>query len=107
MALKAGPPEELVHAVETVAADGVYLDPRLRETLHDSGSRPSAGRLSNREAEIFEMLAQGYTGEEIADRVVLSGETIRTHVRNGMRRLGARTRSQAVAMALSRGEIAI
>lgn len=107
VALKAGAPAELVHAVQTVASDGVYLDSRLREVLGQSGSRPARGVLSKREAEVFALLAQGHTGEDIADRLVLSGETVRTHVRNGMRRLGARTRSQAVAMALAAGEIEV
>jgi len=105
IALKAGAPDELVQAVATVASDGVYLDPRLREVLGQSGSTRSRGVLSKREAEIFGLLAQGLTGEEIANRLVLSGETVRTHVRNGMRRLGAHTRSHAVAMALTSGEI--
>ena len=105
VALKAGAPEELVQAVATVASDGVYLDPRLREVLGQSGSVRARGVLSKREAEVFGLLAQGLTGEEIANRLVLSAETVRTHVRNGMRRLGAHTRSHAVAMALSAGEI--
>lgn len=105
VALKAGDPAELVQAVAAVAADGVYLDPRVREGLGQSGTSPAQGLLSKREAEVFALLAQGYTGEDIADFLVLSGETIRTHVRNGMRHLGARTRAHAVAMALSSGEI--
>ena len=105
VALKAGAPQELVQAIATVASDGVYLDPRLREVLGQSGSVRARGVLSKREAEVLELLAQGFTGEQIADRLVLSAETVRTHVRNGMRRLGARTRSHAVAMALSAGEI--
>jgi len=104
IALKAGAPEELVAAVETVASDGVYLDSRLRNVGQPGATKPR-GVLSKREAEVFTLLAQGLTGEDIANRLVLSGETVRTHVRNGMRRLGARTRSQAVAMALGAGEI--
>ncbi len=73
--------------------------------LGQSGSVRARGVLSKREAEVFGLLAQGLTGEEIANRLVLSAETVRTHVRNGMRRLGAHTRSHAVAMALSTGEI--
>lgn len=105
VALKAGAPQELVQALATVASDGVYLDPRLREVLGQSGSVRVRGVLSKREAEVLELLAQGLTGEQIANRLVLSAETVRTHVRNAMRRLGAHTRSHAVAMALSTGEI--
>ena len=65
-------------------------------------SRP----LSKREREVFELLAAGLSGAEIAERLVLSPETVRTHIRNAMAKLGASTRSQAVAVALGRREIA-
>ena len=51
------------------------------------------------------MLAEGLSGAAIAERLVLSPETIRTHVRNAMDKLGASTRSQAVALALEHGDI--
>lgn len=51
------------------------------------------------------MLATGLSGADIAARLVLSPETVRTHVRNAMAKLGASTRSQAVALALQRNEI--
>jgi hypothetical protein len=51
------------------------------------------------------MLAEGLSGAAIAERLVLSPETVRTHVRNAMDKLGASTRSQAVALALELGEI--
>ena len=105
VALKAGAPEELVDAVRSVAGDGVYLDPRLRETLARSRAAGRDRQLSAREREVFELLAVGCTGEDIADRLVLSAETVRTHIRNGMRRLGARTRAHALAIALTNGEI--
>jgi hypothetical protein len=51
------------------------------------------------------MLAEGLSGAAIAKRLVLSPETVRTHVRNAMDKLGASTRSQAVALALEDGQI--
>jgi len=63
------------------------------------------GPLSNREREVVELLAEGLSGAEIAERLVLSPETVRTHIRNAMAKLGASTRSQAVAVALRRREI--
>lgn len=63
------------------------------------------GPLSKREREVFELLAGGLSGAEIAERLVLSPETVRTHIRNAMAKLGASTRSQAVAVALRRREI--
>ena len=70
-----------------------------------SATRSRLAPLSRREREVFELLADGLSGPEIAERLVLSPETVRTHVRNGMAKLGASTRSQAVAIALHRREI--
>ena len=64
-----------------------------------AGSRP----LSAREREVLGYLAEGLSGAAIAERLVLSPETVRTHVRNAMEKLGASTRSQAVALALETG----
>jgi DNA-binding CsgD family transcriptional regulator len=64
------------------------------------------GPLSKREREVLEMLAEGLNGAEIAEKLFLSPETVRTHVRNAMAKLGASTRSHAVALALGRHEIA-
>lgn len=68
--------------------------------------RDRTGPLSNREREVFELLADGLSGAQIAERLVLSPETVRTHIRNAMAKLGASTRSQAVVLALGRREIA-
>jgi DNA-binding CsgD family transcriptional regulator len=59
-----------------------------------------------REREVMELLADGLSGAEIASQLVLSPETVRTHIRNAMSKLGASTRSQAVAIALGNREIA-
>jgi DNA-binding NarL/FixJ family response regulator len=66
-----------------------------------------APKLTPREREVFQLLALGYTGREIADRLVLSPDTVRTHVQNGIGRLGAKTRGQGIAIALSRGDITL
>ena len=103
-ALKSGDPEELQDAIRTVAEGGEYLDPRLTPLLVRKGN----GRtrvLSPREREILGLLSQGLSGEAAADKLFLSSETIRTHVRNAMSKLNASTRVHAVALALQRGEI--
>jgi DNA-binding CsgD family transcriptional regulator len=61
--------------------------------------------LTRREREIVGALAEGMSGAQIAEQLVLSPETVRTHVRNAMSKLGATTRSQAVALALQYREI--
>lgn len=63
------------------------------------------GALTSREREVFQLLAEGLTAPEIADRLVLSPATVRTHVQNGIERLGAKTRIQAISIALERGDI--
>ena len=63
-----------------------------------TGSRP----LSAREREVLGMLAEGLSGAAIAERLVLSPETVRTHVRNAMDKLGASTRSQHCSRAATR-----
>ncbi len=61
--------------------------------------------LTKRERQILGLLAEGMSGAQIAAKLVLSPETVRTHVRNAMGKLGAATRSQAVALALQSREI--
>jgi DNA-binding CsgD family transcriptional regulator len=68
-------------------------------------SRRRTGSLTAREREILGLLATGLRGAEIAEQLVLSPETVRTHVRNAMAKLGASTRSQAVVLAMKSEEI--
>lgn len=92
----------LVDALREVWRGGRYFDRAFAEkAVNGNGGKV----LSNRESEILAMLAGGLTGEEIAQRLVLSPETVRTHVRNAMKKLEARTRTEAVVKALDREEI--
>jgi len=104
-ALKDGSPSELVDALEVVAEGGTYVDPRLRPALLSRRSTERLPLLSSREREVLDLLAQGLTGEKVAERLVLSSETIKTHVRNAMTKLEANTRVHAIAIALREGYI--
>jgi two-component system, NarL family, response regulator LiaR len=64
-----------------------------------SGMRPVKSPLTAREWEVVDLLHQGKTTDQIADALVLSGETIRSHIKNLMRKLGAHSREEAVEMA--------
>jgi DNA-binding NarL/FixJ family response regulator len=99
-ALKAGPPGELLDAIAAVADGDSWLDPRLPRLLRPHTDPYPARRLSTREHEVLLLLADGMTGQSVAEQLFLSPETVRTHVRNAMRKLGAHTRSQAIAMLL-------
>jgi len=73
---------------------------RLRETPSgSSGMRPVKSPLTGREWEVIDLLKQRKTTDQIADELVLSPETIRSHVKNIHRKLKVRTRAQAIAMA--------
>jgi DNA-binding CsgD family transcriptional regulator len=74
--------------------------------VSEPGSRRTPGApLSVREREILGFLASGESGAQIAEALVLSPETVRTHIRNAMSKLGASSRAQAVALAFQRNEI--
>ena len=77
----------------------------ISDTNHGSSRRTR--NLSPREREVLALLARGLTGEQIAERLVLSPETVRTHIRNAREKLGASTRVEAVTMALIAREIQI
>jgi DNA-binding NarL/FixJ family response regulator len=104
-ALKDGTPAELTAALHLVAEGGTYVDPRLHSSLLSRKATQSQRMLSKREREIMDLLAQGMTGEQVAEHLFLSPETIKTHIRNAMNKLEATTRVHAIAIALRDGFI--
>ena len=72
---------------------------------HHDVSPPRSDRVpvSKRELEVIQLLALGYSGPEAAQELHLTHNTVRTHVRNAMAKVGARSRAQLVAMALGEG----
>ena len=63
--------------------------------------------LTEREREILDLLAQGFTGAAATEQLFLSPDTVRTHVRNAMEKLQARTRVQAVVLAMNQRAIEV
>lgn len=78
------------------------VEPAMDEI--DPGSVPA---LSPREVQVLEQLALGFRGTEIAEALGISPDTVRVHVRNAMRKLGARTRAQAIGIAMSKGIVTL
>jgi PAS domain S-box-containing protein len=70
-----------------------------------NGRAGTTSSLSPRQREVLELVADGKTSTDIAERLVVSPETVRTHLRNARLKLGASTKAQAVAIAMVRGEI--
>jgi len=98
--LKDAPPDDIVRAVKRVAEGGAYVDPTLASELVSPKATERMPALSTREREILGLLANGFSNPDIAARLFISPETVRTHVRNAMAKLEADTRTQAVALAL-------
>lgn len=63
--------------------------------------------LTKRESEVMGLVALGANTDEIAQRLTITPETVRTHAKNAMHKLGARSRAHAVALALTRGELTL
>ena len=105
-ALKDAPLEDLGRAIDTVAAGGLYVDPVLAAALASNRRADTHKTLSEREREVLRMLAEGGSYAEIGSTLYLSPDTIRAHSQRAMAKLGARTRTQAVAVALRDGIVA-
>ncbi len=68
-----------------------------------ASSRPNDGPLTARELEIVRLVALGATGPEIAEELRIAHDTVRTHARNAMAKVGARSRAHLVAKAVGEG----
>ncbi len=103
--LKGSPPEDLVRAIRTVAAGKAFVDPSLSPALLISDGRAAESSLSEREREILQLLAEGYHTEEVARRIGLSVETVKSDTKRVIAKLEADSRTHAVAIALRRALI--
>lgn len=101
LVLKEAPLADVTRALEAVLAGGSYVDPGVAGAR--GGGDPG---LTKRELDVLALLAEGLSHEEIAGRLGIGAETVRTHLRKASARLGAATRTQAVASALRLGLIA-
>jgi two-component system NarL family response regulator len=95
---------ELLEAIRAVMRDESYLAPKVAVALvSELDESKKRARLTKREKEVLQCMAEGLTNKEIADRLNLGVETIKTHARNIYEKLGAADRAQAVAIALRKG----
>jgi DNA-binding NarL/FixJ family response regulator len=106
-------PGDLIDAIRLVASGNALLGPTVTQRLLErfTEAQPGAGAsratvaasLTEREREILHLLATGLSNAEIADRLVVSETTVKTHVSNLLRKLGVRDRVQAVILAYEAG----
>ncbi|MEV2211869.1 response regulator transcription factor [Streptomyces sp. NPDC050997] len=114
--LKRARPAEIVHAVRLVAAGESLLFPasvrRLAAEYGENGGNRAArdvlerARLTEREAEVLRLMTRGLSNAEIAARLVVGTETVKSHVSAVLAKLGARDRTQAVITAYESGFVA-
>lgn len=105
--LKNAAPEALARAIRQVVSGGGALSPEIMPQVMQAAGRARQERpaLSPREREVLQALAEGATTAEIAAALVISKNTVKTHVRRTLRKLDAANRAEAVARALSLGLI--
>jgi DNA-binding NarL/FixJ family response regulator len=108
--LKDDPPEQLLAAVRTVAAGEALLSPEVtKRVIHQFARLPRPTRpagfddLTAREQEIFRLLAGGLSNAEIAERLVITDSTVKTHITHILQKLGLRDRVQLVVLAYQAG----
>ncbi len=110
--LKTVPPAQLVDAVRIVAAGEALLAPAVtRRLIEEFVRRPPPGdgvperlaALTEREREVLALIARGLTNGEIAERLYVSGATVKTHVNRILSKLDVRDRVQAVVLAYETG----
>jgi DNA-binding NarL/FixJ family response regulator len=91
----------LVGAIRQVVEGEPYVDPHLAPDFLRQLAKPrSGGVLSGREREILQMLADGCSNREVSERLVVSVETVKTHVKHILAKLEAEHRTQAVAIGI-------
>ena len=96
--LKEAPHQTLLRAIEKVAAGDGYVDPALMPAF--LGGKDREDMLTAREREILQLLADGMSNGDVAARLFISQETVKSHVRHILAKLEADTRTHAVAIAL-------
>jgi DNA-binding NarL/FixJ family response regulator len=96
--LKEAPHETLVRAIEKVANGDSFIDPALMPAFLSGKDREDM--LTAREREILQLLADGMSNADAAQRLFISQETVKSHVRHILAKLEADTRTHAVAIAL-------
>jgi DNA-binding NarL/FixJ family response regulator len=96
--LKEAPHQTLVRAIEKVSQGEGYIDPALMPAFLTGRGKEDI--LTGREREILQLLADGMSNADVAEKLFISQETVKSHVRHILSKLEADTRTQAVAIAL-------
>jgi len=96
-------PETLLAAVRAVARGRTFIDPAIGH--HIMRVTPAPDDLTARERDVLRLIALGKSNREIAESLAIGEETVKTHVRHVLAKLGAENRAQAAVRALARGVV--
>jgi len=96
------PPKELVEVIRQVHAGKVRIPPEIAAHLAEHFADES---LTGREIEVLQQVAGGNRNRDIADKLFITEETVKVHIKHIMEKLGATDRTQAVAIGVRRGII--
>jgi DNA-binding NarL/FixJ family response regulator len=96
-------PEQLLEAVRGAVQGKAIFEPTLMQRIIQAQTMKSSDVLTEREREVLRLLAEGLTNAEIAVRLSVSEETVKTHVAGILRKLGLAHRTQAAIYALRNG----
>ena len=111
--LKQSAGEELITAIHTVLRGRVYVTPALQQEISESftraGADPSRGseKLTARQREVLQLVANGHTMKEIASALNVSNRTVESHKYDLMERLGLETTAQLIQYAIKRGIVSL
>jgi len=108
--VKDSAPEELIEAIKAVSAGKKYISPKLSTIVVDGyikkGDHPGTDpldELTNREVEILQLIGEGYTNVEIAEKLFISVKTVETHRTNLSNKLNLHNKSELIHYAIKRG----
>jgi DNA-binding NarL/FixJ family response regulator len=103
--------KEVVDAIRAVHAGQRYLSPRVADVVLDDyagdGAEDLLSKLSQREREVLQLLAEGHTGAQIAERLSLSQKTVETYRARLVEKLGIRDVAGLVRFAIQRGIVSL
>jgi DNA-binding NarL/FixJ family response regulator len=100
--LKSMPPKDLVEGIRQVHAGKKRIPPQLAAQLAEHMSDEA---LTTREMEVLRQIAEGNRNRDIGEKLFITEETVKVHIKHIMEKLGASDRTQAIAIAIRRGII--
>jgi DNA-binding NarL/FixJ family response regulator len=110
--LKDDPPEQLLAAIRTVAGGDALLSPAITRRVIEQFARiprptpaPQLAELTDRELDVFRLIARGLSNAEIGEKLYISDTTVKTHITHILQKLDLRDRVQAVVLAYQAGVV--